>query len=336
MTYQHSERDGKPRSVPSATQEYQEETEPPSSTADDANGSAVQPIDPQATSLAPRPEEARFAPVQLLRSWLRSTMNSKGRESLKEALEEIIEEHEEDAPSLNPEERLMLENILQFGELDVQDVMVPRSDIVAVPIDVSLDHLRQQIIDKGHTRMPVYNGKLDDVVGFIHIKDLIPYLGEGNGFSLETIVRPLVVVPPSMKIVDLLVRMRSEGVHMALVVDEYGGTDGIVTLEDLFEKIVGDIQDEHDETIKIPLFREISKNVAVVDARIDLQVLEDHLGVSFQPEEDDSFHTLGGLIFTLLGHVPAKGEKITHNGLIFDIIEADPRRIHRVRILRGK
>lgn len=262
-------------------------------------------------------------------------MLGRNRETLRQALEDVIEEHEEDTQPLNPEEKIMLHNILALGETEVGDVMVPRSDVIGLPDDVSVQDIQALLAEHGHTRMPVYQDTLDKVVGFLHIKDLVQYIGRDAPFKIEEVMRPMIAVPPSMKIVNLLVRMRSTGMHMALVVDEYGGTDGIITLEDLFEQIVGDIHDEYDENEKVPLFRRVSKNIAVVDAKMDIELLEEHLNIGLRNGEEESYNTLGGLIFTLLGQVPDQGDKIEHNGLIFEIVQADLRRIEKVRIIKS-
>lgn len=285
--------------------------------------------------LAATANEARTSLFQQIQSWVKAAMLGRNRETLRQALEDVIEEHEEDTQPLNPEEKIMLHNILALGETEVGDVMVPRSDVIGLPDDVSVQDIQALLAEHGHTRMPVYQDTLDKVVGFLHIKDLVQYIGRDAPFKIEEVMRPMIAVPPSMKIVNLLVRMRSTGMHMALVVDEYGGTDGIITLEDLFEQIVGDIHDEYDENEKVPLFRRVSKNIAVVDAKMDIELLEEHLNIGLRNGEEESYNTLGGLIFTLLGQVPDQGDKIEHNGLIFEIVQADLRRIEKVRIIKS-
>ncbi len=174
--------------------------------------------------------------------------------SLRETLEELIEEHEEeggaeDRQEFTEEERELLLNALSFGELQVWDVMVPRSDVKATPISATLAEVLSAMREGMHTRLPVYRENLDEVVGMVHIKDLLPYWGDGADFVLERIVREVLFVPPSMRVLDLLLQMRDTGIHMAIVVDEYGGTDGLATIEDLVEEIVGEIQDEHDKIL---------------------------------------------------------------------------------------
>lgn len=282
-------------------------------------------------------EKAQPSLLAAMRGWLRHALRARQDSSLKEVLEEAIEEHEELAEErLAPEEKLMLHNVLSFSNIKVSDIMVPRTDICAVPADIAWPQLNRHIMEMRHTRIPVYQGNLDGMKGFIHVKDLLPLLSGEEPFRMEKVLRPLLFVPPSMRIIDLLVMMRQAGSHMAIVVDEYGGTDGLVTMEDLFEEIVGDIQDEHDdEEEDDDKIARLSDTVYEVNARIPVDTLERELGLNLVTEEkEDDFDTLGGLIFFQLGRVPARGEIVRHaSGIRFEILEADPRRIRRVRIL---
>ncbi len=279
----------------------------------------------------------RVSLLSAVRSWVKHAMGIKHDASLKETIEEIIEEHDGEADDkLEPEERVMLHNVLSFGDTKVSDIMVPRTDIAAVPVDITLTELKKHILEQQHTRVPVYDDTLDKVLGFIHVKDLMPMLGGEKSFDLRQVIRDILFVPPSMRIMDLLVKMRHAGSHMAIVVDEYGGTDGLVTMENLFEEIVGDIQDEHDEDEEQEdKIVRVSENVFEVNARIRIEKLEKELGLNLVTEEkEDEFDTLGGLIFFQLGRVPVKGEIVQHvSGLRFEVIEADPRRIKKVRIV---
>lgn len=282
--------------------------------------------------------EERPSLLEQVRGWLRSALRQKDG-SLKEVLEEVIEEHEEQAQErLAPEEKLMLHNVLRFSEIKVSDIMTPRADIAAVASDTTWPELKRHIVEMRHTRIPVYEETLDKVLGFIHIKDLLSLLSDESKFDIQGLLRSLLFVPPSMRIIDLLIRMRHAGSHMAIVVDEYGGTDGLVTMEDLFEEIVGDIQDEHDddEDNEHRIVR-INEATYEVSARIPIEKLEQELGLNLiSSEDEDGFDTLGGLIFFQLGRVPAKGEIVQHNsGIHFEIADADPRRIRRVRILKA-
>jgi len=281
-------------------------------------------------------QEERDTVLGSLRAWLRSAMKPRDT-SLKEALEEAIEEHEEQTEeSLAPEEKLMLHNVLGFGDIKVSEIMTPRADIAAVASSINWPQLKQHIVEMRHTRIPVYEDTLDTVLGFIHIKDLLSLLSGEVAFDIRSLLRPLLFVPPSMRIVDLLFRMRQAGSHMAMVVDEYGGIDGLVTMEDLFEEIVGDIHDEHDEDEDMECrIQRIGDLVFDVSARIPIESLERQLGLNLVGQENEGeFDTLGGLIFCQLGHVPGKGEIVRHpSGIRFEVLDADPRRIRKVRIL---
>ena len=243
-------------------------------------------------------------------------------------------------------QEIMMSAAERFHLLRVDDVMVPRANIVAVDNSATLTELSEAFKDAGHSRLPVYKETLDDPVGMVHIKDLLPYLmldAKGrtgktypNRKVLQYIRREVLYVPPSMLAQDLLRRMQARRIHMAIVVDEYGGTDGLVTIEDLIEPIVGDIDDEHDELI--PEVQIVTgkggRSVWEVDARISIEDFEKTLGREFAtPDQEEDVDTLGGLIFTMAGRVPERGEIIKHaDGLEFEIVDADPRRLKRLRI----
>lgn len=243
-------------------------------------------------------------------------------------------------------QRRMVTAAERFHRLRVDDVMVPRADIVAIDSTSTLTELSNAFRDAGHSRLPVYKETLDDPTGMVHIKDVVPYLmldAKGrtnktypNKKILQYIKREVLFVPPSMLAQDLLRRMQGRRIHMAIVVDEYGGTDGIVTIEDLIETIVGDIDDEHDERdpeVQIVTGKS-GRSVWEADARIHIDDFEKALGRDFAtPDEEDDVDTLGGLIFTLAGRVPERGEIIRHaSGLEFEVIDADSRRVKRLRI----
>ncbi len=271
-----------------------------------------------------------------LLAWLRGlNLGRNGGENLRESLEEMIEQRAGDETPLNEEERTMLVNLLNFGDLRVDDVMVPRADVVAVEQTTPLAKVVGVIREVGHSRLPVFRGNMDDITGMVHVRDLLKYWGSNQPFTLTQLVRPLLFVPPSMRVRDLLLQMRATRVHMAVVVDEYGGTDGLVTIEDLVEEIVGEIHDEHDVDER-PMLVEKPGGVIEADARALVEDLEARVGFSLLPEDgDEDVDTLGGLVFSLAGRVPARGELIIHSaGLQFEILEADPRRVKRLRIER--
>lgn len=259
---------------------------------------------------------------------------SKGaNNSIKEEVEDIIDVHDPDKERFGEEERNIIKNVLKLNDNRVHHVMVPRTDIISLENTSTLEDIKKILSEKEHTRMPVYKDSLDNVTGFIHIKDVIPYLGSEKKFNLSKIIREILFVPPSMKIIDLLIRMRTKRVHMALVLDEYGGTEGLVTLEDLVEEIVGEIQDEHDE-IEAPDIEKLDNGDIKINARFSLIELAEEHGISFKNENDEyEFDTIGGLIFSILGQVPNKGEIIKHPlGYVFEIIDADNRSVKSVLI----
>ncbi|MBY8976145.1 HlyC/CorC family transporter [Rhodobacteraceae bacterium NNCM2] len=236
----------------------------------------------------------------------------------------------------SPAERLMIGNILRLRELRVIDVMTPRADIVAISNETTLEDATAAFERGGFSRLPVFRETLDNPIGFIHLKDLAIRYGVGcqrNGadFKPSDHLHEALFVPPSMGIVSLLQRMQGERVHMALVIDEFGGVDGLVTIEDLVEQIVGDIEDEHD-TSDLALWREESPGVYSVSARADIEEFEEDTGVRLRPVDwEEDADTLGGLVFMLTGRVPARGEVIPHPlGHEFQVVDADPRRIKRL------
>ena len=266
--------------------------------------------------------------------------------TLRESLEEAIDEHVAepgDNDDLSPVERTMLKNLLHFGEHRVDDVAVPRADIVAFDIEDSFAALVELLRDAGHSRVPVYEDSLDSVIGMIHVKDVYAVIAatfddavSSQPFvdlDVRTLLRPVLYVPSSMRVLDLLARMRAARTHMGVVVDEFGGTDGLVTIEDLVEEIVGDIEDEHDEA-EPALLQPIGDNRFEADARLPLDDLELALHESFADDEiGEEVDTLGGMVFMLAGKVPALGEIVAHpSGWRFEVIDGDARMVRRLRL----
>ncbi len=257
---------------------------------------------------------------------------------LRESLEEVIEESDAANRPLAREERSMMLNILNFGELKVVDVMVPRADIIAVAEDTPLSELVKIFRDAKHSRLPIYRDTLDNPVGMVHIKELIGLaIPEGEGAihpkTIQDVRRDVLFVPPSMPVVNLLVKMQSTRVHMALVIDEYGGTDGLVSIEDLVEQIVGDIEDEHD-TDETKMIAPRGTGEFDASARADLEEVEKVVGFPLVDEEEaEEIDTLAGLVFSLVGRVPQRGEIVIHPaGVEFEVLDADPRRLKRLRV----
>jgi magnesium and cobalt transporter len=248
---------------------------------------------------------------------------------LKTEIEEIIEEHEEDKGALS-EENKIIKNVLKFNTLRVADIMTPRVNIAAIADDIALEALKKFVSKEEHTRIPVYQQNLDNIIGFIHSKDLIDYWLEPKEFKMKDILRELPFVAPSMRVIHLLEKMRAERTHMAIVVDEYGGTYGLVTIEDVLEEIVGDIDDEHDEAKG--MVNKLSDNVYDVDATLPVRTLEETISRKLADDTAD-FDTVGGLLFTKLGKVPKIGDILQHDsGATFKVTDADKRRIKRVKV----
>jgi CBS domain containing-hemolysin-like protein len=255
--------------------------------------------------------------------------------TLREEIEDAIDEAEESGPvagDLSPAERQMLRNLLHFGEQTAGDICVTRGDIVAVPDDIGFDQLVAAFADAGHSRLPVYGDSLDSVVGMVHIKDVfVATVDDTRDRSLGALMREPLFVPESMGVIELLARMRADRIHLAIVVDEFGGTEGLVTIEDVVEEIVGDIEDEHDDA-EAAMLTLLEDGLWEADARIEL----DELAEAIDPHlssEDDEVDTLGGLIFLLAGHIPAVGECIAHpSGWKLETVDSDPRRVLRVRL----
>ena len=255
--------------------------------------------------------------------------------TLREEIEEAIDEAEDSSPvagDLSPAERQMLRNLLHFGEQTAGEIAVTRGDIMAVPSDISFDQLVQAFADAGHSRLPVYGESLDQVIGMVHIKDVfIANVDPSRERSLKALMRDPLFVPESMGVIELLARMRSGRVHLAIIVDEFGGTEGLVTIEDVVEEIVGDIEDEHDEA-EAGMLTMLEDGLWEADARIELEELAQTVDPRLSSDEDE-VDTLGGLIFLLVGHIPAKGQCVTHpSGWKLEAVDSDPRRIIRVRL----
>jgi magnesium and cobalt transporter len=259
-----------------------------------------------------------------------------GETALRDAIEELIEESEETKDgeeALDSNESSLLLNVLKLGDLTAADVMVPRADIKAAPEDIELMGLIQMVREFGHSRLPIYRENLDDIIGIVHVKDALPYFFEADKFRLKDIVREPMFVAPSIQVLDLLLQMRLSRAHMALVVDEFGGIDGLVTIEDLVEEIIGEIEDEHD-IVRGPHLVERPDGTLLANARTPIELFEQKVGaVLTETERAADIDTLGGLVMSLTDRVPTRGELITHSsGIAFEVLDADPRRVKRLRV----
>jgi CBS domain containing-hemolysin-like protein len=291
-----------------------------------------------------------------------SPFRGRNGSSLREDLEDALSEQDSGTEAFTPGERAMLNNILRMRELRVEDVMVARAEIEAIDLSTRLGELLLLFEESGHSRMPVYADTLDDPRGMIHIRDVVGYITRGarqkrsratkkpptasplNLANVDlqksvadlNIVRPVLFVPPSMLASDLMTRMQTQRIQMALVIDEYGGTDGLVSLEDLVEIVVGDIEDEHDDDEA--LITKTGDGVFVVDAKAEIDDVATAIGEAFSAGEHGEYvDTIGGMIFNALGRVPARGEVVQAiPGFEFHVLDADPRRVKRVRIVQGR
>ena len=319
-------------------------------------------------SSSPKPDGTDAA-QRLNNGWLaslRARLGLAGPPTLRDTLEEALKEADRNGTAFSTAERDMFFRLLRFGALRVDDVMVPRADIIALDEAAPLAEFLRVFKEAGVSRIPVFRETLDDPSGMVHIKDLFSFLMEnalapspgaprGAGasatppatqaeinlakvdlrqpISAAKVRRSVLYVPPSMPALNLLIRMQSTRIHMALVVDEYGGTDGLVTIEDLVEQVVGDIEDEHDVAEAANIVED-AKNGMIAQARTPVRELEERLGVSLlKPEEEADIDTLGGLVFGLVGRVPARGELVRHpSGIEFEVLDADPRRVKKLKI----
>lgn len=304
---------------------------------------------------------------------LRARLGMPGQQTLRDTIEYALRDEDRTAQAFSAEEREMLLRLLRFGASRVEDIMVPRADIISLEESEPIHELLRTFEEAGVSRIPVYHETLDDPRGMIHIKDLFRWLMAetqgrepiapkpsssamkpavsktdkatiadldlgrcdlGRPISAAKIRRQVLYVPPSMPAMNLLIRMQTTRIHMALVVDEYGGTDGLVTIEDLVEQIVGDIEDEHDEAEAAHITKE-PKVGMVASARTPVAELEAHVGMKLlTPDEEQEIDTLGGLVFAIVGRVPTRGEIVRHeaSGIEFEVLDADPRRVKKLKI----
>ncbi len=284
---------------------------------------------------------------------LRSLMGRDHEPTLRESLEEAIDEAEDARPrtgsasdDLGPDERAMVRNMLHLGERRAGDIAVPRADMVMFDADAGFPALVARFADAGHSRMPVWRGDRDEIIGMVHVKDVYARIASTfsdavssaplHSLPIEPLLRRVLFVPASMRLVGLLTQMRSERIHMAIIIDEHGGVDGLVTIEDLMEEIVGDIEDEHDEA-ETALITATGDHAWEADARLPISDLESTLGEPLADAETlDEVDTLGGLVFMLAGRVPALGETVAHPaGFTFTVMEGDPRMVKRLAIARA-
>lgn len=254
--------------------------------------------------------------------------------TMRDTLEELIEDEGGDAVEIDSHERTLIRNVLGLRDISARDVMVPRADIVAVDAETPIQALVSQMVEAAHSRLPVYRETLDDTIGMVHIKDVLARLDSTQPATIPDLVREALFVSPTIRALDLLQEMRLNRRHLALVVDEFGGIDGLITIEDLVEEIVGEIIDEHDVE-EGPKIVTASDGTVISDARATVEELEAHFGPLLNNTEREEVDTVAGLIFGVTGRIAKRGEIIRHeSGLEFEIIDADPRRLKSVRVRR--
>ncbi len=263
---------------------------------------------------------------------LRGMLRLRGNESsVREVIEELIEEPGTEDEAIGADEGVLITNILKLHDLTADDVMIPRADIVAVEQSEELHAVADLIAREAHSRLPLYHEQLDQVVGFVHIKDVLAALRSNPRQKVRDLSRDILFAAPSIRVLDLLLEMRAQRTHMAIVIDEFGGVDGLVTIEDLVEEIVGEIEDEHDEAG--PVITIDPGGSILADARVEVGELEERIGAFLTQEEREESDTLGGVVFSLVDRVPRRSEVVTHqSGVEFEVVDADARRIKRLRV----
>ena len=268
-------------------------------------------------------------------SWFKSLIGKKSESSLRETIEEYIEEASVENAQIDIHEKSLISNILNLQDMVVTDVMIPRADIFSIDIDISQEELLKILSEKQYSRIPVHRGNLDDIVGSIHIKDILATLAKGEKVIIKKLIREMQIVSPAMPVLDLLLMIQQSKKHIAMVIDEYGGIDGLVTIGNIIESIIGEINDEHDKLTQPNIIKK-SDGSYVADGRLDIEVFEKTLDVKISDEEREDVETVGGLLFFITGRIPGRGEIIKHKnlGLKFYILDADPRKVHKVRIVK--
>lgn len=259
-----------------------------------------------------------------------------GEGGIRGALGELMDSAEIEDDAFDADERALLLNILQVRDRTAEDVMIPRAHIVAVDVEASLAEVVALMTETSHSRLPVFRETLDNAIGMVHIKDVLAWRGRDDQFKLTNLLRRVLFVAPSMEVLSLLLEMRATRSHMALVVDEFGGVDGLITIEDLIEQIVGDIADEHEKG-EAPMVVRRPDGSLDADARAPVDALDEFFGEAVSEDDRDEIDTIGGLVVSAAGRVPIKGERIIHPaGLEFEVVDADPRRIRKLRVRRSE
>lgn len=275
-------------------------------------------------------QNVKSNPVKQLFSWISSSISKKNNE---EEIQDLIETREDPEKPLSDQEKELITAVLQFEQLNADDVCVPRSDIICLQLNNTFAEIVQVFRTSRHSRLPVCGRNLDDILGFITIKDILPYVGKPKTFNIEKAMRPCKFVPDSMNINKVLQQMKSSKVQMAIVLDEYGGTAGLVTLKDILEELVGELEDEHEETEN--MLAPVDKNIYRLDPRMPVEDLEEELQTKFKEDEHSDFDTMGGLVLQMAGRVPRQNDVFDmDNGYAIKVVSSDGRRIHLLELIR--
>ncbi len=265
--------------------------------------------------------------------FIKAKNNSEGlREVLEEYMVELEDDTQNNPSSIASHESALISNVLKLRDRTVIDVMIPRVDIASIDVNSTFEEMMALLSEKQFSRIPVYRDTLDNILGTVHIKDILSNVASKTDLNLKSLIRPVPIVSPSLPVLDLLLKMQSDRKHMVMVVDEYGGIDGLATIGDVIEAIVGEFDDEFD-TETAPQMTMRNDGSLIADARIYIEDFEDRFGSILSEEEREEVDTLGGLVFFTANRIPARGEIIKHEtGMVFEIVEADQRRINRLRI----
>ena len=275
----------------------------------------------------------------MLKNFLNNLLfkNTIDKTNIKEDLETVLDNRSNNTDGISKQERIMLMNILKIDKILARDIMIPRAEIIALEESISFEEAIKIFVDGAHSRIPIYHEQLDNITGMLHIKDLVKYQIENdikNDF-IDNIKKDILHIPPSMPALDLLIKMQLTRLHMGVVIDEYGGVDGLITIEDVIEEITGEIEDEHDAK-DISMLIKLGPNIFESNARLPIEELEKISQVKLLKDDDDT-DTIGGLVASIEGRVPQRGEIIKHDsGIVFTILDADPRRIKTIKILLPK
>ena len=244
----------------------------------------------------------------------------------------VVEEHNDETGRVDDAQKQMIEAVVEFPSTTADQIMTPRTDVRGLSVDATLEQIKTFVIHEGHSRIPIYENSLDQILGLLYVKDLLPHIGNDQPFELRSVLREVLMVPETKSVRELLAEFKSRKVHIAIVLDEYGGTAGLVTIEDIIEEIVGEIQDEYEPSTREPAIDEIDGTTLEVDARVDINDFSDELNIRLP--EDRDYDTVGGFVFATLGHIPDVGEQFEFDQLRLTVIDAERTKVNRIRVER--